>query len=153
MAKQRQFMFPPGSCKDPSGDHISVPAPSLPGSNPSICSDLSEYSNGSAVRQAISLDALPNIGKNFLAAYNRIDTWVGILSSKTPEPLQTITTVQSIGRQARIVLTALFSVGCLPNKHREQLCWTHVAGREMNYVSLIQTNSAKSWGPEVISGL
>ena len=123
VATQQQFMPPPVPCQDPQACQTPAPAPPPQETTPSICSDLSElsdYPDGPAVRQTISLEALPNIGRNFLAAYNRIDTWFSIISLRQPQPLQTITTVQLIVKQARKVLTALFSIGCLPIRHLQE---------------------------------
>ena len=124
VASTREFVPYAVDYQDPqtmvSIDQTTGPAPPPPEPTPSICdnlSELSDVSDGSAVRQTITLEALPNIGRSFLAAYNRIDMWASILSLRTPQPLQTIKTIQSIGKQARTVLVSLFSIGCLPSKH------------------------------------
>ena len=124
MASTYAFGHPPRDCQDPPGVVSSdlpsdtVIHPSDPA--PSICdnlSQLSDFSDGSEVRQGIDHAAGSNIGQSFLASYNRSDTWVSILNLRIPQPLQTIEAIQLLGKQSRLVLVLLFSVGSLPSKH------------------------------------
>ena len=75
------FKYPPTDYQDlPGGIPSDIPSDTVAPSSdpaPSICdnlSHLSDFSDGSEVRQAIDHAASSSIGRSFLASYNRADT-------------------------------------------------------------------------------
>ena len=134
VAATHAFKHPPTDYQDlPGGIPSDIPPETVATPSdeaPSICdslSHLSDISDGSEVRQEIDHAAGSNIGRSFLASYNRADTWV----------------IQLLGKQARLVLVSLFSIGCLPSKLGQDAQQTS-SGCQKDMLSTIY--SEQLWG-------